>query len=137
MENDPLYQQGLKHFGLGQWSEAVACFTQLQINHPEDARVRQFLDTARLRAAAGTGLERSAQAQTRSGWVTIGSRLIVLLIIIGIGVAIYLAYQAWIVPAQAETARLAKFDRLRQTAEVQIASGQYPEAVQTYQSILT
>ncbi|MBP7687455.1 MAG: tetratricopeptide repeat protein [Thermoflexales bacterium] len=137
MENDPLYQQGLKHFGLGQWSEAVACFTQLQINHPEDARVRQFLETARLRAAAGTGLERSAQAQTRSGWVTIGSRLIVLLIIIGIGVAIYLAYQAWIVPAQVETARLAKFDRLRQTAEVQIASGQYPEAAQTYQSILT
>ncbi len=137
MENDPLYQQGLKHFGLGQWTEAVACFTQLQINQPNDARVRQFLDTARLRAAAGTGLERSVQAQTRSGWVTIGSRLFVLLIIVGIGVAIYLAYQAWIVPAQAETARLAKFDRLRQTAEVQIASGQYAEAAQTYQSILT
>lgn len=136
MDNDPLYQQGLKHFGLGQWSEAAACFTQLQVNYPDDARVKQFLETARLRAAAGTGLERTAQAQTRSGWVTIGSRLIVLVIIVGIGVAIYLAYQAWIVPAQAEAARLAKFDRLRQTAEVQIASGQYAAAGQTYQSIL-
>ncbi len=136
MENDPLYQQGLKHFGLGQWSEAVACFTQLQINHPDDVRVKQFLETARLRAAAGTGLQRSAQAQTRSGWVTIVSRLIVLLIIVGIGVAIYLAYQSWIVPAQAETARLARLDRLRQSAEVQIASGQYTDAAQTYQTIL-
>lgn len=136
MDNDPLYQQGLKHFGLGQWSEAVACFTQLQVNHPDEARVKQFLDTARLRAAAGTSLERSAQAQTRSGWVTLASRLIVLLTIVGIGVAIFLAYQAWIVPAQAETARLAKFDRLRQTAEVQIASGQYADAAQTYQTIL-
>ena len=136
MENDPLYQQGLKHFGLGQWSEAVACFTQLQINHPDEARVRQFLETAKLRAAADTGLQSSAQAQTRSGQLRLASRLAVLLIIVGIGVAIFLAYQAWIVPAQAETARLAKIDRLRQTAEVQIASGQYADAAQTYQIIL-
>ncbi len=136
MENDPLYQQGLKHFGLGQWSEAVACFTQLQVNHPDDARVRQFLETARLRTAADTGLQRSAQDQSRSGRLRLASRLAVVLILVGIGVAIFLAYQAWIVPAQAETARLAQIDRLRQTAEVQIASGQYADAVQTYQSIL-
>ncbi|MFN8598219.1 MAG: hypothetical protein U0559_18810, partial [Anaerolineae bacterium] len=106
MENDPLYQQGLKHFGLGQWSEAIACFTQLQVNHPDDVRVKQFLETAQLRAAAGTGLHRTAQAQTRSVWLSVASRLFVLLVIVGIGVAIYLAYQAWVVPAQAETARL-------------------------------
>lgn len=136
MDNDPLYQQGLKHFGLGQWAEAVACFTQLQINHPDDPRVRQFLETAQLRAAAGSGLQRSAQAQARSGWLRLASRLVVLLILIGIGVAVYLAYQNWIVPNQVETARLARLDQLRQTAEVQLASGEYAAAAQTYQSIL-
>jgi hypothetical protein len=136
MENDPLYQQGLKHFGLAQWSEAAACFTQLQVNHPSDPRIKQFLETARLRAAAGTGLQRSAQAQTRSTWLGVGSRLAALLILVGIGVAIYLAYQAWVVPAQLETARLARIDQLRQTADIQIASGQYADAAQTYQSIL-
>ena len=98
--------------------------------------MRQFLETARLRTAASTGLQRSAQDQSRSGRLRLASRLAVVLILVGIGVAIFLAYQAWIVPAQAETARLAQIDRLRQTAEVQIASGQYADAVQTYQSIL-
>lgn len=136
MDTDPLYQQGLKYFGLGQWTEAVACFVQLEANHPDDPRVKQFLETARLRAAAGTGLQSSARAQSRSGWLRLASRLAVLAIIVGIGVAIYLAYQTYVVPAQLETARLTRIEGLRQTAEAQLASGQYADAAQTYQTIL-
>ncbi len=136
MENDLLYQQGLKHFGLGQWAEAIACFTQLQANYPDDPRVKQFLESARLRAAADTGLQRSAQAQTRSSWLRRLSAVGVVLILVAIIGAIFVAYQAWIVPAQAEAARLARLDQLRQTAGVQIASGAYAEAIQTYQTIL-
>lgn len=136
MENDPLYEQGLQYFGQGKWPEAVACFTQLQVSYPDDARVSQFLETARLRAAMGSGLERGARSQARSQWLTTGSRLAVVLIILAIAAAVFFAYQTWAVPAQAESARLQRIEGLRQTAQVQIASGQYASAVETYQSIL-
>jgi outer membrane protein assembly factor BamD (BamD/ComL family) len=136
MENDPLYLQGLRHFGQGEWSEAVACFSQLQVNYPADPRVAQFLESARLRAAMGSGLQRGARTQARSTALQRFSRLGVLLVILAIAAAVFLAYQTWAVPAQAESARLARIDQLRQTAQVQIASGQYAEAAQTYQAIL-
>lgn len=136
MENDPLYQQGLRHFGLGEWAEAVACFTRLQETYPEDPRVAQFLESAQLRAAMGTGLQRGARAEARTTLLGQLSRLGVVLVFAAIAVAVYLAYQTFAVPAQAESARLARADQLRQAAELQIASGQYADAVQTYQSIL-
>lgn len=137
MENDPLYQQGLGHFGSGEWAKAVACFTQLQINYPGDARTAQFLESAQLRMAMSTGLQRGARLQARSGWLRrlwwVGA--IVLLLVVGS--AVYLAYQVWAVPAQVERARGARIERMRQTAQVQIASGQYADATLTYQDILT
>lgn len=136
MENDPLYQQGLKHFGLGEWAEAVACFTQLQTNYPDDPRIAQFLESARLRISVSAGLKRGAQLQARSGWLRrlwwVGAALVLL----GLVAAVFMAYQAWTVPAQAERARLDRLDQMRQLAQVQIASGSYANAIQTYQDIL-
>ncbi len=136
MENDPLYRQGLQHFGAGEWAEAVACFTQLQVNYPDDPRIAQFLESARLRAAVGTGLERGARVQARAGWLQVVSRLLVIVVILVIAGAVYWAYQTFAVPAQVETARLARLDQLRRTGESQIASAQYAEAAKTYQEVL-
>ena len=136
MENDPLYRQGLKHFGLGEWSEAAACFEQLQVNYPDDPRAGQFLESARLRAAMGSGLQRGVRSQARSNWLRRLSRLGVVAVILAILGAVYLAYQTWAVPAQAEAARLTHIDQLRRAAETQIASGLYVDAIQTYQDIL-
>jgi tetratricopeptide (TPR) repeat protein len=134
MENDPLYQEGLKHFGLGQWPEAVACFTQLQATYPDDPRIKQFLETAQLRAAAPEPEVRREAAPSswrkRAGWIGV----IVVIALIGVGV--FLAYQSWVVPVQQENARLARLDQLRRAAEIQIASGSYGEAVSTYQTLL-
>jgi tetratricopeptide (TPR) repeat protein len=134
MENDPLYQEGLKHFGLGQWAEAVACFTQLQATYPDDPRVTQFLETAQLRASAPASASRRSAGQgtwvRRLSWVGV---LAILLLLAG---GIYLAYQTWVVPVQAENARLARLDQLRQAAEIQVASGSYSEAISTYQTLL-
>ncbi len=136
MENDPLYQEGLKHFGLGEWNEAVACFTQLQTNYPDDARIKQFLDTAQLRAAATPRLEREAQAQTRSKWAQRLAVIGIIVIIALIAGGVVLAYQTWVVPVQAENARLARLENLRRAAETQIAAGDYAGAIQSYQTIL-
>jgi tetratricopeptide (TPR) repeat protein len=134
MENDPLYQEGLKHFGLGQWTEAVACFTQLQASYPDDPRIKQFLETAQLRESAPTHVSRGREGRgvwaRRLGWAGV---LVVLLLI---AAGIFLAYQAWVVPVQAENARLARLDQLRRAAEIQVASGSYTEAIDTYQALL-
>jgi tetratricopeptide (TPR) repeat protein len=134
MENDPLYQEGLKYFGLGQWAEAAACFTQLQASYPDDPRVKQFLETAQLRASAPTTVSRRPASQSawvpRLGWLGV---LVILLLLAG---GIVLAYQAWVVPVQAENARLAHIDELRRAAEIQVASGSYAEAISTYQTLL-
>ncbi len=136
MENDPLYQQGIRHFGLGEWAEAVACFTRLQDTYPDDPRVAQFLESARLRAAMGSGLQRGARAEARTTLLASLSRLGIVLVFVLIAVAVYLAYQTFAVPAQAETARVARLEQLRQTAQLQIASGQYADAALSYQTIL-
>ncbi len=136
MDTDPIYQQGLKHFGLGQWSEAVACFTQLQATYPDDPRITQFLETARLRAAAGAGLQAGARRQTRSIWLQRLSRVLVLLVFVAIIGGVIFAYQTWVVPTQAENARLTRLDQLRRTGETQIASGAYSDAASTYQAVL-
>ena len=136
MENDPLYQQGLQFFGQGKWTEAVACFTQLQANYPDDARVSQFLETARLRAAMGTGLRRGARTEARSRWLGVLSRLGILVVLVAVVGAVYLAYQTYAVPARAEAARLERLEQLRQTAQTQMASGQYAQAMASYQAIL-
>jgi tetratricopeptide (TPR) repeat protein len=134
MENDPLYQEGLKHFGLGQWTEAVACFSQLQATYPDDPRIRQFLETAQLRAAAPTSASRKSANQgvwlRRLSWLGVA---VILLLIAG---GIFLAYQSWVVPVQAENARLARLEQLRNAAEIQVASGAYAEAINTYQALL-
>jgi hypothetical protein len=84
MENDPLYQEGLKHFGLGQWTEAVACFTQLQATYPDDPRIKQFLETAQLRAAApGQAARPAAGRETwlrRLSWLGVA---VILLLLVG------------------------------------------------------
>lgn len=136
MENDPLYEQGLKYFGQGKWTEAIACFTQLQASYPDDARVSQFLETARLRAAMGTGLQRGARTEARSRWLRVLSRLGILLVLAAIAGAVYLAYQTYAVPAQVAAARLERLEGLRQTAQTQMASGQYAQAILTFQAIL-
>ena len=134
MENDPLYQEGLKHFGLAQWPEAVACFTQLQTIYPDDPRIKQFLETAQLRAAApapeGRRETDKSVWQKRAGWAGV----IVVIAIIAVG--IFLAYQSWVVPVQQENMRLARLDQLRRAAEMQIASGAYSDAVNSYQTLL-
>jgi tetratricopeptide (TPR) repeat protein len=134
MENDPLYQEGLKHFGLGQWTEAVACFSQLQGNYPDDPRVKQFLETAQLRASASASASRRPTGQgvwlRRLSWLGVA---VILLLIAG---GIFLAYQSWVVPVQAENARLARLEELRNAAEIQVASGAYTEAISTYQTLL-
>jgi tetratricopeptide (TPR) repeat protein len=134
MENDPLYQEGLKHFGLGEWTEAVACFSQLQASYPDDPRVKQFLETAQLRASAPTSASRSSAGQgvwlRRLSWLGVG---VILLLLAG---GIFLAYQSWVVPVQAENARLARLEQLRSAAEIQVASGSYAEAISTYQTLL-
>jgi hypothetical protein len=57
-------------------------------------------------------------------------------VILAIAGAVYFAYQTWALPAQAESARRERIAQQHQTAEIQIASGQYTEAKQTYQDIL-
>src|SRR5512136_687965 len=99
MENDPLYQEGLKHFGLGEWAEAAACFTQLQATYPDDPRVKQFLETAQLRASAPATASR--QSTGRGPWLRRLSWLGVAVILLLIAGGVVLAYQAWVVPAQA------------------------------------
>src|SRR5512139_3418530 len=134
MENDPLYQEGLKHFGLGQWTEAVACFSQLQASYPDDPRVKQFLETAQLRASAPTSASRKPAGQ--GAWLRRLSWLGVVVILLLLAGGIFLAYQNWVVPVQAENARLARLQQLRSAAEIQVASGAYQEAVTTYQAVL-
>jgi len=135
MENDPLYRQGLHHFGRCEWAEALACFTQLQVNYPDDPRVAQFLETARLRAAMSTGLRRGARFETRSIWLRRLSWLGVVVVIGLIGLAVYAAYQTWAVPAQAESARQTRIAQLRQTGQVLTVDGSgndratYPDVV--------
>ncbi len=136
MENDPLYREGLRHFGLAEWSEAVACFSRLQESYPDDARVSQFLESARLRATMGSGLQRGARSQTRAKWLGRLSRLAFVFVLAAVAVMVYLAYQTWAVPAQAEAARLSRIEQLRQTAQSQIASGQYAAAAASYEDIL-
>jgi outer membrane protein assembly factor BamD (BamD/ComL family) len=134
METDPLYQEGLQHFGSGAWTEAVACFTQLQASYPDDARVRQFLETAQLRASAPAKAAR--QPASQGAWLRRLSVVGVFVILLLIAGGIVLAYQTWVVPVQAENARLARIDQLRRTAEIQTASGSYTEAIGTYQALL-
>jgi tetratricopeptide (TPR) repeat protein len=136
MENDPLYERGLQYFGQGKWKEAIACFTQLQATYPNDSRVSQFLETARLRAAMGTGLQRGARTEARSRWLRGLSRVGILLVLAAIAGAVYLAYQTYAVPAQEAAARLERLEGLRQTAQTQMASGQYAQAILTFQAIL-
>jgi tetratricopeptide (TPR) repeat protein len=134
MENDPLYQEGLKHFGLGEWTEAAACFSQLQASYPDDPRVKQFLETAQLRASAPATAAR--RAPDRGAWLRRLSWLGVVVILLLLAVGIFLAYQTWVVPVQAENARLARLDQLRRAAEIQVASGSYTEAIGTYETLL-
>jgi outer membrane protein assembly factor BamD (BamD/ComL family) len=136
MENDPLYRRGLEHFGAGRWAEAVTCFTQLQANHPGDPSVAQFLEIARLRSEMSTGLERGAQSQARWSWLRRAALIGVVVLVLALIGGVLLAYWTWAAPAQMANARLAHAAQLRQTAEVQIASGSYASAIQTYQSIL-
>ncbi len=66
----------------------------------------------------------------RLSWLGV---LVILLLLAG---GIVLAYQTWVVPVQAENARLARLDQLRRAAEIQVASGSYAEAIGTYQTLL-
>jgi hypothetical protein len=134
MENDPLYREGLNYVGLGQWEKAVACFTQLRANYPDDQRVKQFLEIVQLRAATPAASSRDDSAQ--SSWLRRLSWLGVIAIFGLMGGAIVLAYQLWVVPAQAETARLSRLDQLRRAAEIQVASGTYADAITSYQAVL-
>lgn len=136
MENDPVYRQGFKHFAAGEWAEAVACFTQLQVNYPGDPNVAQFLETARLRSEMSSGLKRGAQSQVRQSWLRRATFLGAVVLVLALLGGVLLAYRMWAAPAQAESARLARAAKLRQTAQVQIASGSYAGAMQTFQSIL-
>ncbi len=134
MENDPLYQEGLKHFGLAEWPEAVACFTQLHANYPDDPRVKQFLETAQLRAV--TPAESADTTQTRETWLRRLGWVGIVAIFVLIGGGLVVAYEVWVVPAQAESARQARLDQLRRAAEIQLASGAYAEALTSYQTVL-
>ena len=136
MENDPLYQQGLRHFGAGEWSEAAACFTQLQVNYPNDTRIAQFLETARLRLTMKASAQRGAQAQSRSKWAQRAMGLGILVALLAIAAVVYLAFRTWGAPARSEGALRAQLESLRQTAQVQVASGQYADAIKTFQSVL-
>ncbi len=134
MENDPLYEEGLNYFGRGQWEKAVACFTQLHTNYPDDQRVKQFLETAQLRAAIPAVSSRDDFARSRRLSRLMWLGVIVIFGLIGGGIV--LAYQLWVVPAQAEIARLSRLDQLRRAAEIQLASGTYAEAITSYQTVL-
>lgn len=136
IEKDSLYLQGLKHFGKGEWSEAIACFTQLSTNYPEDKRVHQFLESAQMRATMGTGLQRGVRSEVRGKWLRRFLRVVVVLILVALVAGVYQAYQTWVVPVQEENARLAGIEQLRQAAEIQIASGLYAAAIETYEEIL-
>jgi tetratricopeptide (TPR) repeat protein len=108
----------------------------LQVIYLDDLRIAQFLESARLRISVSSGLQRGAQLQARSGWLRRLWWLGAALVLLGLVVAVFLAYQAWTVPAQAERARLDRLEQTRQVAEVQIASGLYADAIRTYQEIL-
>ena len=136
MENDPLYRQGLEHFGAGRWAEAITCFTQLQANYPGDPAVTQFLEIARLRSEMGTGLERGAESQARWTWLRRAALIGVVVLVLALIGGVLMAYWTWAVPAQSANARLARTAQLRQAAQVQIASGSYAGAIKTYQTIL-
>jgi len=137
MENDPIYQQGIQHLERSEWDQAIACFTQLQNSYPNDPRVKQFLETARLRAALGPGLQRQAKAQTRSSWLRRIPLVLAIVVVLALIAGVYQAYQTWALPTQIVNARLARIEQLRKAAEVQIASGQYSSAITTYQEILS
>jgi outer membrane protein assembly factor BamD (BamD/ComL family) len=136
MENNPLYQQGLKHFVAREWAEAVTCFSQLQTAYPGDPSVTQFLETARLRSEMKTGLERDAKSQVRRSWLRRATILGVFVLVLALIGGVWQAYRLWAAPAQQETARLAHAAKMRQTAQVQIASGSYASAIETYQGLL-
>ena len=136
MENDPLYRQGLEHFGAGRWAEAVTCFTQVQANHPGDTTVAQFLEIARLRSEMSTGLERGAETQARWVWLRRAALIGVVVLVLALIGGIVAAYFTWAVPARTASARLVQIGQLRQAAQVQIASGSYAGAIKTYQTIL-
>ena len=136
MENNPLYQQGLKHFSAREWTEAVTCFAQLQTAYPGDPSVTQFLETARLRSEMRTGLERGAKSQVRQSWLRRAAFFGVVVLVLALMGGVWQAYRLWAAPAQQETARLAHAAKMRQAAQVQIASGSYASAIQTFQSLL-
>jgi len=123
--------------GHGEWAKAVACFTQLQASYPNDPRVAQFLETARLRAAMTPGLERQSASPLRSSWLRRVPLIGAVVVLLAIAAAVYMAYQNWVLPAQAANTRLVRLDKLRQAADIQTASGQYADAIATYQRILS
>src|SRR5512137_1956281 len=101
MENNPLYRQGLEHMGRSEWGQAIDCFTRLQTEYPTDPRIRQILETARLRADMGARPPARAARLISPRVVRLLSVLGLLVVLLVIAIGLTVAYRQWALPVQA------------------------------------
>lgn len=133
----PLYRQGVAHFEAEEWDKALAAFSQLAGGFPEDQYLRQILADLRLRVS----LQRQKGRPRWVGLRKVGRPLLlglaaVVLIAALVGVS-YAIYTNWLVPARTLRDQVAHLRELRGLATGYMAAGDYEQAAQLYEQILS
>lgn len=133
LKENLLYKTGMTQIHAGQWRQALKSFQTLQASYPDDPEIKKWLQEIHMRA---TLIQSRSGLQPGSKQRFGASRLIIVVVaLIILAAAGYVAYVAWIDPILMHELRLRRVTELRQTADEAIAAGDYAQAHQALQQL--
>ncbi|HEX9115782.1 MAG TPA: hypothetical protein VGA61_06915 [Anaerolineae bacterium] len=131
----PSYSQAVKHMQRGEWSQAMAIFTQLRKDYPDDHELHDLYDEAQLRL----DLEPARQSRGGIGRMLPGRRAIFVGVMVILALAMMVtavrAYNLLIVPAMARSNRDAQVKVLVTAAEKALSEGDYDRSLAIYNQV--
>jgi tetratricopeptide (TPR) repeat protein len=133
----PLFEQGVIHSEAEEWEQALSLFSQLAAEYPGDQELQRILADLRLKMS----VSREQASRGRLGRLRPGRRALLVLgtavllaLVLGLS---YIIYTKWIVPTRALQAEASHLRDLHALARAHLAAGEYNEAADLYEEILT
>jgi tetratricopeptide (TPR) repeat protein len=133
----PLFKEGVARFEAEDWEDALALFSRLSAEFPDDEELKQILADLHLKASLrereGRPRGVAVARVVRMGLAAVGA--IALLALLG-GIS-YTVYIRWLVPARTAQYQVSHVRQLHELAKGYITAGDYERAAELYKEILS
>lgn len=129
--NDPLFQSAMTHLQSGNWDTGLEELDQVVANHPLEADLRGLRQEMQLRAHIDQDEQEDLAHEKRQRIMRWALRLVVIMVVIGLGYWAVSSYSSWI-QSQLETASRA-FDTEAQVLELAVKFRNAQDLVQAGQ----